>query len=84
MKNDIAPEKKKDGITGDPAKIAADDLNKTAAKKEGAPAADQENRKPDEELSTDSLKDATGGENPFAGTPRVPVSPIDDDLRKNG
>lgn len=36
------------------------------------------------ELAKETLEQVTGGGNPFDKVPRVPVNPIDDELRENG
>ena len=36
------------------------------------------------ELAKDALEQVTGAGNPFDKVPRVPVNPIDDELRENG
>ena len=58
--------------------------DKAEKKPKANKGADKDAAPDPEELTPGEMKNATGGENPFAGTPRVPVSPIDDDLRKNG
>ena len=35
------------------------------------------------ELSQEALDQVTGGDNPFADEPRVPVAPIDPELRED-